>query len=438
VSVASGFVVILGWCVGVAASTTGAEVSTASVAGALAPSVSAPAVALAPSASAETTTVGAAALAPQPTSGALEPEAPERASPDPSGRGVLSRMLPEGFTLTTYAELNFTWDTTQPKDGVINLRGFDARHASFSISNVVVDLGWDWQNVVGRIALQAGITGETYYTVERTRLPGGRLPRDTWRHIQQGYVGYRLPVLSGLLVTAGLFLSPIGPEGIAVKDQWAWSRSNLFFGLPFYHLGARAELALDTRWTATLGIVNGWNAAVDGDEDKSLLVRLAYADEAGRSLSALYLVGTEDRLRRHLFDGYGTFPVVDRLWVQAHVNGGLVDGSPRAWFGAALALRCTILEPSAHELTGLWLALRGDVLRETALSPRDVDSLFFGASWVSSVTGTVELRPSSGLSVRLEGRLDRAANPIFGVCSLGGEGCAMGRSTLTLGVTAWL
>lgn len=418
--VASGFVFVLGWCVGVATSTTGSATVTASVAEVLEPS---------PGPSLR-----------RPPEPSPRPDAEPTAEPSGAGdtRGVLSRLLPEGFTLTTYAELNFTWDMTQPANGVINLRGFDARHASFSISNVVVDLGWDWQDVVGRIALQAGITGDTYYAVERTRLPGGQLPRDTWRHIQQGYLGYRLPVLSGLLVTAGLFLSPIGPEGMAVKDQWAWSRSNLFYGLPFYHLGARAELALDTRWTATLGIVNGWNAAVDGEQDKSLLLRLAYADEAGRSFSALYLVGTEDRLRRHLFDGYGTFPIVDRLWVQAHVDGGLVDGSPRTWFGAALALRFTVLEPAELGLSGLWLALRGDVLRETAVPLRDVESFFFGASWVSSVTGTVEVRPSGGLSVRLEGRHDRAASPIFGDCSFGSASCAQGRTTVTLGVTAWL
>lgn len=429
-SATSGFVVLLSWCVGVATSTATRGAAP------IPPGAS---IDLGPSALTRSATVGAEASAAAPAV-APSPSPSSKPSPSPSasGRGVLSRLLPEGLTLTTYAEVSFTWDTTQPTDGVINLRGFDARHSSFSITNVVVDLGWDLHNVVGRLALQAGLTGETYYLGERAPLPGGRESRDVWRHVQQAWIGYRLPVLSGLNVNAGLFLSPIGPEGMAVREQWTWSRSNLFFGLPFYHVGARAELALDPRWTATLGLLNGWNAAIDGDADKSVLLRLSYADDLGRSFSALYLVGTEGLQRRHLFDGYGTFPVVDRLWVQAHLDGGFVEGSPRTWFGGALALRLTVVEPGALDLAGIWLALRGDALHEGALTAAAGDSFFFGASWVSSLTGTLEVRPADGLSVRLEGRYDGAASPIFGPCALDAGRCTQDRATITLGATAWL
>ncbi len=77
--------------------------------------------------------------------------------------------------------------------------------------------------------------------------------------MQQGFVGYRFPFRRGLVVQAGLFLSPIGPEGIAVRDNRNWSRSTLFFALPYYHTGARASLqpwvpSRAAQDTATLGV----------------------------------------------------------------------------------------------------------------------------------------------------------------------------------------
>ena len=124
----------------------------------------------------------------------------------------------------------------------------------------VIDLA-----VRGRLALQIGHTPQTYYLAE-PNAPGssgsGSSNGDVWKFIQQANIGYEAPVGKGLLVEAGIFLSPIGPEGIAVKDQWNWSRSNLFFGLPFYHSGARATYTLTDEASVTAHVYNGWNDVV--------------------------------------------------------------------------------------------------------------------------------------------------------------------------------
>jgi hypothetical protein len=59
---------------------------------------------------------------------------------------------------------------------------------------------------------------------------------------------------------------------MAVRDNWNWSRSNLFFGLPFYHTGVRATYAL-TELGITAGGYNGWNSVLDNNAEKSVALR---------------------------------------------------------------------------------------------------------------------------------------------------------------------
>lgn len=106
----------------------------------------------------------------------------------------------------------------------------------------------------GRLVLQAGLTPETYYLGEPS-LPApagvGASSLETWKHVQQANLGIETGIGRGLRIEGGLFLSPIGPEGMAVKDNWQWSRSTLFYALPFYLAGLRATLPVSETWSLT-------------------------------------------------------------------------------------------------------------------------------------------------------------------------------------------
>ena len=60
-----------------------------------------------------------------------------------------------------------------PSNGVVNLRGFDNRHATLTLANVVLDAAWDHLDVLGRLALQVGSTPSTYYLAEPARAGAG-------------------------------------------------------------------------------------------------------------------------------------------------------------------------------------------------------------------------------------------------------------------------
>ncbi|MFN0060912.1 MAG: outer membrane beta-barrel protein [Myxococcaceae bacterium] len=388
------------------------------------------------------------------TENGKEPELVASAAAPSSASELLSASASHQgpFTFGAYAEVYYQWNFNNPSNGITNFRGFDNRHNSFTISNVAVSAQWDWQNLVGRVALQVGSTPSTYYAAEPS-LAGSDGANATsaslWQYIQEAYVGYRFPVGRGLTVLGGIFLSPIGPEGMAIKDNWNWSRSNLFFGLPFYHTGLRLTYPLTDRWSVTLAGYNGWNSVVDNNGEKSVSAQVTYTLPERLAVSLLYFSGVEraqgaleGRAWRHLFDAHATWNVTSRLSLLAHANAGFEPNGfgSSIWVAGAAYARYQLLQP-------LYLAVRIDAFHEYAptLGGSTAARIFWSSSWVTSQTATLDYRPHNRVSFRIEYRHDHAAGPQYfgGVVPVALDGVTFvgnrrGQDSLTLGVTGWL
>jgi hypothetical protein len=360
---------------------------------------------------------------------------------------------PKPFTLGGYAEINYQWNFNNPSNRITNFRGFDNRHNTFTISNVALDAQWDYKNIIGRLTLQVGHTPSTYYLGEPA-LPGSSGANasgaEVWKYIQQAYAGYRIPIGGGLTLQAGIFLSPIGPEGMTVRDNWNWSRSNLFFGLPFYHMGGKATYSLDDRIALTVAVYNGWNNVVDNNSEKSVSLQATYAIPDTLALSVLYFTGVErspgapeGRAWRHLFDAHATFRLTPWLEALAHLNGGFEPNAigTSGWIAGAAYLRFQLAAP-------LYLALRGDFFHEAVPgnATRGIASaIFWPVQWVSSGTATLDYRPIDRISIRFEYRHDHAASDMYFAGSVQGDGGGTTpyvpnrpyQDTLTLGLTSW-
>lgn len=335
------------------------------------------------------------------------------------------------ITVGAWVETYFAWNFNEPENGVTAFRGFDARHNSFALSNAVVDTRWTAGAVSGRLALQTGDTPDIYYGPEAT---------SDIRHILEATIAWKAPMGKGLTMDGGIFLSPIGPEGIPVKDNWNWSRSTLFFGLPFYHAGARATYAVSERWNLTGGVYNGWNNVTDQNGRKSISLQGLYTRPDKVTASILYFGGVE-RPRgapegqpwRNLFDSHITVTVSPRLSVLAHADAGFENTTfgRASWRGGALSARV-----KANEW--LFIAGRADILDETIPSSPagSASSLFFPTTRVQSLTGTFDARPADHVSIRLEFRHDSAADPIYFKGS-NAAASAKSQSTVTFGMTAW-
>jgi hypothetical protein len=376
---------------------------------------------------------------------------------------------PPPFSATPfgYVEASYSYNFNRPSNGITNFRGFDNRHNTFTLDNVAIGANWQaGDSVSGRLTLQVGNTPSTYYGLNEPSLQGANganaSSSELWKYIQEAYVGWRAPIGDGLLVQFGLFLSPIGIETMAIKDSWNWSRSNLFFGLPFYHSGLRATYPVSQYVTAGFHLYNGWNDVEDNNEEKSVAGTIAYntlsatdADLLKVNLAILYFGGVERPTGdpagpwwRHDFDAVAQWDITTWLSIAGEGNfgwepnrfsqGGSAFGT--SWYAGALYAR-------AKTLDWLYVALRGDGFWENVASNASgsASPIFWpaGTRWVSSGTATLDARPVDHISMRLEYRHDEAGGPMFfsGDVPVDSNGAyisnAVRQDTITLGATTW-
>jgi hypothetical protein len=385
-----------------------------------------------------------------PTTPSPAPNAPPASPLSNVAEGTLRGGAKASLAIGGYAEVFYQYNFNRPSNRITNYRGFDNRHNTFTIANAVLDVLGTIGPVATHVALQIGHTPETYYLAEPFS-PGtsaaGTTSAAVWKYLQQAIISWRTPLGQGLLIEGGIFLSPIGPEGMAIKDQWNWSRSDLFFGLHFYHTGLRVSYPLTERWTAALLVCNGWNSVVDNNDEKSLDAQFTYNVPDHLTVNLAYFTGVErpsgapeGRPWRHLFDAYVAWYARPWLSFLVHGNGGFEPNrfGTSAWGAGALYLR---LRP----VPWLYLAGRGDFFYERlGRGPLgEAAGIFWPSAWVSSATATVEFRPINNISLRIEYRHDQAAGPTYFrgpvARNLGGEFVANAdrQHTLTLGITTW-
>jgi hypothetical protein len=353
------------------------------------------------------------------------------------------------YQLGGYVEAFYQWNTNRPGNDITHARGFDNRHNTFTLANVSLSAQFDYKNLLGNIALQIGHTPATYYAAEPARdgAPASNASNaELWRYVQQANVGYRFPIGRGLALSAGIFLSPIGPETIPIKDTWNWSRSNLFFGLPFYHTGAKLSYPVSDTWTANLLVLNGWNSVVDNNSGKSMAAQLLHKS-ARAEASVLYFGGVERSAGgregepwRHLLDAYATVDVTDRVSLMVQGNVGFENNNlgTSHWAAGALYARIRLLKELA-------LAARADAFYEQPATAGSATAspIFWPVRWVSSRTVTLDYRPFERISLRLEYRNDVAAGNLYFAGSVGRDATGTYlpnqrfQNTVTTGLVAW-
>ncbi|MES2797746.1 MAG: porin [Bacteroidota bacterium] len=156
-------------------------------------------------------------------------------------------------------------------------RAFDQKSGTFGIglvqtkityasasgkTDAVVDLTFGPNADLGQYGNVAGPLG-----------PGSSLA------IKQAYFNWK--PTSKLTFTVGQFGTHIGYEVIDAPVNYNYSLSNLFNNGPFYHIGAKANVALSDKASFMLGIVNNIDALYDNNRAKALIGQLYFAPVSG-------------------------------------------------------------------------------------------------------------------------------------------------------------
>ncbi len=215
---------------------------------------------------------------------AASTDVPSKADPPQDSKATVASALTSGVSADDRKELDFLHATTinlgldtyyeynfnNPVGRVNLLRAYDVLSNEFSLNQASVVLehapdvsaGRRWG---GRLDLQFGQATDTLQGN-----PNNEPRPDIYRNIFQAYGTYVAPIGKGVNIDFGKWSSSLGIEGNYTKDQINYSRAFWFDFLPFYHMGARANIPVNDRFSVNYWIVNGTNQveATNGFKDE--------------------------------------------------------------------------------------------------------------------------------------------------------------------------
>ena len=220
-------------------------------------------------------------------------------------------------------DVYYSYNFNQPAGRVNQLRNFDTNSNQFSLNMVKLTL--EKKNTVqSRLGYRLDLTFGPATDLVHASEPG---QAEIYKHLQQFYGSYLVPVGQGLQLDVGKFVTSHGAEVIETKDNWNYSRSFLFvYAIPYYHLGLRAKYDLNSQVSVTGFLVNGWNNCVDNNSGKTVGLQVAYNSNAKFSIISSYMTGPEQANHlgglRHLLDTTVTYKVSPKLAFRGNYDYG--------------------------------------------------------------------------------------------------------------------
>ncbi len=285
------------------------------------------------------------------------------------------------------------------------------------------------------LTLTFGDSARLFHATE----PGGT---SSWQTLHNAFLSYNFPFgKQTAVLDFGKWASPFGAEVLESYQNDNYSRAfNFWYGVPFYHAGARVTVPISNQLSAQLAIVNGWNNVADDNDGKSFYAQFTYKPNSVWTSTLGYIGGLEGtgaygpiaptanggRVTTNLLDWINVLQVTPKLKLTGWVSYGSSEGQITG-FNPAGAV--------PGRITGNWLGLVGsgkyqlsshfalaarveqfeDYARTGGIGPR---FQLPGYLKMNEVTLTAEYTGLRGRSItRLEYRHDQSNQAVFGTAS---------------------
>jgi len=387
----------------------------------------------------------AALVQPDPApAGGITPNAP---GADDAPKVSISSLLGP-VTLSGFGDVYYGYDPNHPPDNQEGLRSFESptNGFNFNMAELILDKPADSMSAEGRLGYHVS-AGYGYAAKIINGTDDSGFGDGSNFFLKEAYLDYIVPIGKGLTVTVGKFVTPMGAEVIESNANWNYSRGLLFdYAIPFFHFGANAKYAFNSKWALTGYLVNGWNnTIIDHDccvfgESAGLTygLSLAFTPNAKWSVTENYFAGPvidafgEERQTlndwkqisdtvvaytpntKWAFQLNGDYGFGPREVIGGECDDSIVkpEGGPSAfcefgptvdWWGAAGYAKYT-LSPKTN------FAVRYEYFDD----PNGYVGLTDGErGWAQEVTGTYTYNVTSAFLFRAEYRYDFASRPIF-------------------------
>lgn len=327
-------------------------------------------------------------------------------------RGVLDFL--RGTTINLGVDGYYGYNFNRPIGRVNQLRAYDVGSNSFSLNqaHLIFEQAPDaasGRRFGARLDLQFGQAAEA-----AQGSPASEPRPQVYRPVWQAYGTYAAPIGSGLTVDFGKWASPMGIESNYSKDQINYSRSLLFFALPFYHTGVRATYQFNSALSVGYAVVNGFNQAEDFNSFKSQMIFVNTHPTKSVSWNFVYHNGQEQAAaapgspqpdgRLHIIDTNITWAVTPKLTLAAEgdyfVSRVFSESAPAHITGGAGYVRYQLTPKAALAARAEYLSDRGGFFSGTTQALKET-------------TLTYEYKFADGFMTRAEWRRDFSNQPFF-------------------------
>lgn len=351
------------------------------------------------------------------------PPAPEKlAAPTPAAAPLADPVTraPLGINFSGMIDAYYSYNNNRPPTvpasangslapGNTNLRTYDFQHNQFTLSFVELTLQKTEGEASVLVDLDFGPMADYNAATTALQTSGGPTVTsvdEVSKHIGQAIVSYS-PTWAPLTFSFGKMATHMGGEVYKTRDNWQYSRSNLFsFAIPFWHTGAQVTATvIPSRLSLSLCIYNGWNNLTDNNSGKTLGFQIKYQPSESLTANYNYIGGAErandngHRRTVHELNFLNTFgPAVSLafdLLSGAEADAG-PDGQPVRWYAGTLNAKIMVTPK-------YWISPRAEAYY-------DPDGFTLGGvkQKLYSYTLTNGIRLSPSLETRIELRTDRS------------------------------
>ena len=184
---------------------------------------------------------------------------------------VSAGVQAEGPKLSGFVDVGYNYNLNGQANNPY--RSFDDKSNSITLQNAKLGIDGKLENGVGyKVDLMYGHDAAIVNMTEdfaATDTHDNKVDNLQF-NLQQAYLTFACPI-TGSAVSLGKFVTPFGVEVVEAKDNFNISRGLLFgYAVPFSHTGLKADKGFaDGKYTATLGLVNGWDNMQDNNESKT-------------------------------------------------------------------------------------------------------------------------------------------------------------------------
>jgi hypothetical protein len=202
------------------------------------------------------------------------------------------------LTLNMFVEGSYLYDFRKPAPGYfvpdrvfdVDDQHLDLNQADIQLARAVTQ-GTTW-DVGGLLEIQYGRDARFIHSngLDFYKPTDPFDPPDQF-DLTQAYLTVNVPVGTGLVVTAGKFVTLLGYETINPTLNALYSHTYSFgYAIPFTNTGLTANYALNNQWSATLGFTRGWDQALKDDNGDGLDVigQLAYTSYDVKGLKGFF------------------------------------------------------------------------------------------------------------------------------------------------------